>query len=116
MIRRSALAATFWLLLLGAAPADDAGGFRSDAMAVEQLIADNYAYLDRFADRRPPASDTLRAEAARVSDRRSLVRYAERALLALADHHAITGASRFDSWALVPSFADFGSSRATAST
>lgn len=96
----------FGVLLLGGAPADDAADFRSDAMAVERGIADNYAYLDRFAGGRPPISVRLRAEAALVSDRRSLLRYAERALLALGDHHAITGSSRPDSWALVPSFAD----------
>lgn len=41
-----------------------------------------------------------------VSDRRSLLRYAERVLLTLSDHHAITGSSLADSWAVVPSYAD----------
>jgi len=41
-----------------------------------------------------------------VSDRRSLLRFAERALFSLADHHAITGASFRDSFAVVPTFAD----------
>jgi carboxyl-terminal processing protease len=35
-----------------------------------------------------------------------LLLYAERALLALADHHAITGASTAHDWAIVPSYAD----------
>jgi hypothetical protein len=35
-----------------------------------------------------------------------LLLYAERALLALADHHAITGASTSHDWAIVPSYAD----------
>ena len=39
-------------------------------------------------------------------DRRGLLRFAERALMLLADHHAITGASFDDSWAVVPSYAD----------
>lgn len=95
-----------WLLLLGAATEDKAGAFRGDAEAIEQLIAANYAYLDRFPGGRVPMSDRLRAETARVADRRSLVRYAERALLLLADHHASTGSSLPDSWALVPSFSD----------
>jgi C-terminal processing protease CtpA/Prc len=53
-----------------------------------------------------PMSAALRAEAGAVSDRRSLLRYAEHALAALADHHAITGGSFNDSWGLVPSYSD----------
>jgi carboxyl-terminal processing protease len=53
-----------------------------------------------------PMSAALRAEAAAVADRRSLLRYAENAIAALADHHAITGASFADSWGLVPSYSD----------
>jgi hypothetical protein len=44
----------------------------------------------------------LRAEAEQVTDRPSLLVFAERAPLALADHHAITGASTAHSWAIVP--------------
>lgn len=103
--------ALLWLLTLGAAPADDAAsaeakGFRSDALAIERIVSDNYAYLDRFPGGVALVSAKLREEAARVADRRALVRYAERALMLLADHHAITGSSRSDSWALVPSFSD----------
>jgi carboxyl-terminal processing protease len=53
-----------------------------------------------------PMSDKLRAEADAVDSRDALIRYAERALAALADHHAITGSSLADSWALVPSYSD----------
>jgi carboxyl-terminal processing protease len=89
-----------------AAQQPSAADFRADALSIERLIAENYAYPERFAGRVPPSSQMLAAEAARVDDRRSLLRYAERALLALADHHAITGASFADSWAVVPSYAD----------
>jgi C-terminal processing protease CtpA/Prc len=83
-----------------------AADYRSDALAIEPLINRHYAYLDRFPGEAAPVSGRLRAEAAQVADRRALLRYAERALLALADHHAITGASFADSWAVVPSYSD----------
>jgi len=84
----------------------EAERFRADARAIEPLVNRAYAYLDRFDGGVMPVSARLRAEAERVTDRRSLLLYAERALLALADHHAITGASFADSWAIVPSYAD----------
>lgn len=80
--------------------------WREDARSIEGLINDQYAYLDRFPDGVMPMSDTLRAEADAVHDRSSLLRYAEHALTALADHHAITGASFRDSWAVTPSYSD----------
>lgn len=80
--------------------------FRADALAIETLVNAQYAYLDRFPDRTMPMSPILRAEAGAVSDRRSLLRYAERAVAALGDHHAITGGSFGDSWGLVPSYSD----------
>lgn len=80
--------------------------WREDARSIEGLINDQYAYLDRFPDGVMPMSDTLRAEAEAVHDRSSLLRYAEHALTALADHHAITGASFRDSWAVTPSYSD----------
>ncbi len=98
------------LMLICAAPAPaaepTADDYRADARSIEPLLGKVYAYLDRFTDGRPPISAKLRAEAERVSDKRSLLLYAERALLALADHHAITGASTAGSWAVVPSYAD----------
>lgn len=51
-------------------------------------------------------TDKLRAEAGRVSDKKALLRYAERALTLLADHHAITGSSSKDSWSVFPSYGD----------
>jgi C-terminal processing protease CtpA/Prc len=92
-------------LLLGAdePPAPD---YAADARSIERLVNEDYAYLDRFEGGRMPMSDKLRAEAGEVDSQEELVRYAERALSVLADHHAITGSSLADSWALVPSYSD----------
>lgn len=84
----------------------DAGTFRQDALSIETLVNSQYAYLDRFPGGVMPMSPTLRAEAEAVTDARSLLRYAEHAVAALADHHAITGGSFGDSWALAPSYSD----------
>ncbi|MBB5746518.1 peptidase S41 [Brevundimonas variabilis] len=86
--------------------AQTAEDYRRDALSVDPLIAENYAYLDRFPAEAAPSSDRLRAEAEAVHDARSLVRYAERRLSTLADPHAITNRSLGDSWALTPSYAD----------
>ncbi len=80
--------------------------WREDARSIEGLINAQYAYLDRFPGGVMPMSAVLRAEAEAVHDRPSLLRYAEHALTALADHHAITGASFRDSWAVTPSYSD----------
>jgi len=88
------------------AHATDMNGYRRDAEAIERLVNENYAYLDRFPSGAMPMTDALRIEAAAVTDERSLLRYAERALMLLSDHHAITGSSFSDSWAVVPSYAD----------
>jgi carboxyl-terminal processing protease len=53
-----------------------------------------------------PMTAKLRAEADAVADARQLVRYSERALMLLADHHAITGGSMKDSWAVFPRYGD----------
>lgn len=89
-----------------ASAAAESARFRDDARSIERLVNANYAYLGRFDGGAMPLSARLRAEAEAVHDRVSLLLYAERALLALADHHAITGASFADSRAIVPSFAD----------
>ena len=80
--------------------------YREDAQSIEGLINANYAYLDRFPGGVMPMSEALRAEAAAVHDRASLLLYAEHALTALADPHAITGSSFRDSWAVTPSYSD----------
>lgn len=80
--------------------------FRAEARGIETLLNRNYAYLERFEGGTVPLSNKLRSEAESVTDRRELARYAERVLLTLADHHAITGVSFQESWAIVPSYAD----------
>jgi len=77
-------------LLIGAgeSPAPD---YAADARSIERLVNEDYAYLDRFEGGRMPISDKLRAEADAVDSMDELVRYAERALTTMADHHAITG-------------------------
>jgi C-terminal processing protease CtpA/Prc len=80
--------------------------YRDDAVGVEKLVNDTYAYLDHLPGLAMPMNDVLRLEAEAVTDRRSLLRYAERALFTLADHHAIAGSSFADSWSVVPSYAD----------
>jgi carboxyl-terminal processing protease len=84
------------------APAD----YVADAKSIETIVNDNYAYLDRFPEGRMPMTAKLRAEAEAVTNARELVRYSERALMLLADHHAITGGSTKDSWAVFPSYGD----------
>jgi carboxyl-terminal processing protease len=91
-------------MLTGAAlPASD---FAADAGSIEAVVNDNYAYLDRFPGARMPMTAKLRGEAAAVANQRQLIRFAERALTLLADHHAITGSSLKDSWAVFPSYGD----------
>jgi carboxyl-terminal processing protease len=80
--------------------------YRADAVSIQPLIERTYAYLDRFPAGTMLVSEALSAEAQRVTDFRSLIQYAERVLLSLADHHAILGSSLADSWALVPSYTD----------
>ena len=86
--------------------APGAADYRADAEALHGMIALYYAYSDRFPGNAIPTNPLLQREAAAVADRRALLRYAERALLLLRDHHAITGSSFADSWALVPSYSD----------
>jgi carboxyl-terminal processing protease len=93
-------------LLVGAADTPSGSDYAADARSIERLVNDNYAYLDRFEGGRMPMSDKFRAEAEAVDSREALIRYAERALAALADHHAITGSSFNDSWAIIPTYAD----------
>ena len=83
-------------------PAD----FAADARSIETIVNKHYAYLERFPGARMPMTAKLRAEASAVSTARELVRYSERALALLADHHAITGSSTKESWAVVPSYSD----------
>ncbi len=84
-------------------------GDHRHAEAAEQLdamIAENYAYLDKLPDGELPQSNVLTAERKAVHDDRTLLAYAEKRLASLADHHAITGSSFRDSWAVVPTYTD----------
>lgn len=93
------------LLLFGAdARAQTENKWREDALAVPNIINANYAYLDRLPGGKYVLTPQMKAEAEAVKDEDSLLRFAERSLLLLADHHAITGSSFKDSWALVPTY------------
>jgi carboxyl-terminal processing protease len=91
-------------LALGAqAPAVDYAG---DAKALDKIVIENYAYEDHWPGGALPDSPTLAAERAAVHDHDSLLHYAENRIASLADHHAITGSSFKDSWAIIPTYAD----------
>lgn len=93
-------------LLLVAADDLKPADYAADARSIEALVNKNYAYLERFPGERMPMTPKLRAEADKVTTVRELTRFSERALTVLADHHAITGSSLRDSWAVVPSYSD----------
>lgn len=80
--------------------------YRADAESLEGLINAVYAYQERNAGGTYVFSEILRAEAAAVADQKSLLAFAERVVASLADHHAITGASFSNSYAVVPSYSD----------
>ena len=88
---------------------------RADAKQVPKLINDNYAYLERLPGGHLTIPPHLADEGNRVSSMRELLRYSERVMALLADHHAITGSSLHDSWAIVPSYADLWITKAGAS-
>lgn len=107
MTRLLALLLTLFAVpALAQAPQPAPAQYRADAEAMEGLINQIYAYPERLPGGRYALTAKLRGEAAQVGDSRSLLRFAERALFLLADHHAITGSSFRDSWALVPSYSD----------
>ena len=76
------------------------------ARKLDAIIAENYAYRDDLPDGELPQSDLLTAERGAVHDDRTLLAYAEKRIASLADHHAITGSSFRDSWAVVPTYTD----------
>ena len=108
MRHSTAFAAIGLFALTAAAPADKFGAadYASDAKSLAGLIADNYAYLDDLPGGVVPSSSALDAERDAVHDQDSLLRYAEDMIAALADHHALTGKSFRDDWAIVPSYSD----------
>ena len=80
--------------------------YAADAQALDRIIGQNYAYEDHWPGGALPESPVLAAERAAVHDGKSLLHYAEHRIASLADHHAITGSSFKDSWAVVPTYAD----------
>lgn len=80
--------------------------YRAAALFLPTIINDNYAYLERLPGGRYVLTPELLQEAQAVRTERDLLRFAERALFLLADHHAHTTSSFADSWALVPSYTD----------
>lgn len=90
-----------------------AADYAADARALAGVIRDNYAYLDELPGGAVPSSRQLDAERDAVKDAASLLRYAEDRIMALADHHALTGRSFKDDWAIVPSYADLWIVRST---
>ena len=115
IFRRAAVAAAL-MLLSSAVPSqakhDTAGAqeaevdYRAAALLFPDLVNSHYAYLERFPGNEFALTPQLQREAQAVEDARSLLTFLERATLLLADHHAITGRSFVDSWAVVPSYSD----------
>lgn len=89
-----------------AAADPSAAPYAEDARALAPLIRDNYAYMDALPGGVLPNSPQLEAERDEVHDKDSLLHYAEDMMAALADHHALTGKSFKEDWAVVPSYAD----------
>ena len=85
------------LLASNAAIAAEPEEFRQDAQLLERLVDYQYSYRDRLPDGDFELTPTFRAEAEELKTRGELIRFAERALTLLADHHVITGASLSDS-------------------
>jgi C-terminal processing protease CtpA/Prc len=88
------------------ATAATANPYRDDALTVSETINARYAYLERLEGAQYRLTSKLQREAEAVSSESKLLAFAERALLLLADHHAITGSSFDDSWAVVPAYSD----------
>lgn len=103
MIVRSILAVCLWAALMGAS---DQPNYKAAARELDATINRSYAYLEKLPGGVLPRSSILDAERDAIADERSLLRYAEDRLTSLADHHAITGSSFADSWAVIPTYAD----------
>ena len=80
--------------------------YAADARELDRIIVQNYAYEDHWPGGALPDSPLLAGERAAVHDKAGLLHYAEHRMASLADHHAITGSSFKDSWAVVPTYAD----------
>ena len=103
MVRRSLLAASIWWALNAASsPSENLSAARELDATIERF----YAYPEKLPGGTLPRSIRLDTARAAVSDQKSLLRYAEDRVASLADHHAITGSSFADSWAVIPTYAD----------
>lgn len=91
--------------LLAANASAQAPDFRADAIHLLELIDAEYAYAHRF-DGRNPARGAQGVDPESVTDPSSLLRFAECAVNALQDHHAILGVSSASSYGLTPSYND----------
>ena len=94
------------LALLAGVAAAGATDYPAAAIELDQTIEQAYAYPEKLPGGVLPQSPVLAREKAEAKDGKSLLRYAEDRMQSLADHHAITGASFKDSWAVVPTYAD----------
>ena len=108
MIRSLLIAASTLALSVPAAATTVAGtpDYPAGAIELDKTIEQAYAYPEKLPGGVLPQSPLLAREKAAVSDRNSLLHYAEDRIQSLADHHAITGSSFKDSWAVVPTYAD----------
>jgi hypothetical protein len=93
-------------ILAAVAAPKPAVDYAGDAAALDRIIVENYAYEHYWPGGKLPDSPQLAQKRAAVRDRDGLLRYAEDRLASLADHHAITGSSFRDSWAVIPTYAD----------
>ena len=85
---------------------DERASLVGAALSLPGLVNDNYAYLEGLPGGTFALTPQLEAEARAIENRSDLLRFLERSLMLLADHHAHTGSSFADSWALVPSYSD----------
>ncbi|HVK79795.1 MAG TPA: PDZ domain-containing protein, partial [Verrucomicrobiae bacterium] len=92
--------------VLASLPATASTPASEDAQALIDLIFAQYAYRERLEGFPRQRLQEMRAQAESVATARDLVRFGERALTAIFDHHAILNSSRADSYGLTPSFAD----------
>lgn len=93
-------------LVLLSAGAAEPNPYQDAARELDRTISTNYAYLDDLPGGLLPASAELERRRESVFDADTLLRYAAARIASLSDHHAITGSSFRDSWALVPTYAD----------
>ena len=81
-------------------------GWREAAIQLPSLIDKNYAYPERLPGGHFELTAPLAERAGTIRTAQDFTRFAEDCLFLLADHHAITGRSNPDSWAIVPTYAD----------